>query len=444
MSESHGNLGLKVYGTAPEIEKLQNDRYRVVVRVMPPSKTRSWYYDNRDLLFRDFGDLYSAVMELDGVSDGWEPNDGEEYPDQILIDTGLEYMPDGTWVVRMVYETITDEWVQVKDDTVDYELNGLRRVTRQSIALVDTAYTGIVGSTTITDGGETLTLGTYSIDERDSHWVLTEAYVEAGTLSVSKQNRDEGVVAVTTVFLVTEGPTTGPVVSRRTDNFEGLQTITVTTLQDKDGNAIGDGDGLVHQYTTKYRFQYPGIAGIEENGPSTVAGFPDTSQNFTITAYHFRQEKLPIVSNVDATAFVFYQTTDSIVPADETYDGASGYWNPDQWAVFNKEGVATNLSSSTLQPISQTKGLHQYTTNTGTQLYSGVSGTGAGTSPAIFLDGAYIYPVQQWEISVSGGPGIPDGNKYTLDIQVRPAFEDVDGTTYYKKVIIVATIPTRT
>ena len=47
-----------------------------------------------------------------------------------------------------------------------------------------------------------------------------------------------GMVWTTTVFLVTEGSTVGPVTARSTNNFEGLKTISVTTMQDKDGNPL--------------------------------------------------------------------------------------------------------------------------------------------------------------------------------------------------------------
>ena len=46
-----------------------------------------------------------------------------------------------------------------------------------------------------------------------------------------------------------------------------------------------------------------------------------------------------------------------------------------------------------------------------------------------------------WEISVAGGPENPETNTYTLDVKISTAFDDVDDTTYYKKVITVATIP---
>ena len=50
---------------------------------------------------------------------------------------------------------------------------------------------------------------------------------------------------------------------------------------------------------------------------------------------------------------------------------------------------------------------------------------------------AAIYNVDQ-------GPPDPVGNTYTLDVQINPAFDDVDGNQYYKKTIVVTgEIPTQ-
>jgi len=46
-------------------------------------------------------------------------------------------------------------------------------------------------------------------------------------------------------------------------------------------------------------------------------------------------------------------------------------------------------------------------------------------------------------LEIFGGPVDPVGNKYTLDVDLRPAFSDIDGNTYYKKTIITSTIPSQ-
>ena len=57
------------------------------------------------------------------------------------------------------------------------------------------------------------------------------------------------------------------------------------------------------------------------------------------------------------------------------------------------------------------------------------------------ISGKRIFSGTQWEIKLSGGPEDPVGGEYTLDYDVSLAFEDVDGTPYYKHREIVATIP---
>jgi hypothetical protein len=63
-------------------------------------------------------------------------------------------------------------------------------------------------------------------------------------------------------------------------------------------------------------------------------------------------------------------------------------------------------------------------------------GTGSNVKA---IEGNFIAPTSTGRISVSGGPGVPSG-KYVLDVDVRPAFEDIDGNIYFKKTIVTATV----
>ena len=42
-----------------------------------------------------------------------------------------------------------------------------------------------------------------------------------------------------------------------------------------------------------------------------------------------------------------------------------------------------------------------------------------------------------FEAAVNPGPSTPVASKWVLDVQITPAFDDVNGNTYYKKTIIV-------
>ena len=39
--------------------------------------------------------------------------------------------------------------------------------------------------------------------------------------------------------------------------------------------------------------------------------------------------------------------------------------------------------------------------------------------------------------TINKGPSDPVGSKWVLDVQIKSAFDDIDGATYYKKTIIV-------
>ena len=144
----------------------------------------------------------------------------------------------------------------------DRELNGLNRIRLIELSASDfTAQTiGVVSTSAPTS---TLFLGSQVIDNGGTIKVRESIWLQAGTLSVSESNESEGVIKVTTTFLATEGTTVGPVIARTTGEFAGLKTISVTTLQDSDGQSIvHSGSNTVHQYNRMVDFTYPGVVSI--------------------------------------------------------------------------------------------------------------------------------------------------------------------------------------
>ena len=138
MSISHRTNRLKLVGQ-PSVEQLQNGRYRLTVTCSTINSREDWYSANKDRILPDYGSLQSAEMSIDGLA----PREGEAYADMRLtkVESGNRSVRDGgDYNVELTYETLGSAFVQVKDDTTDYELNGLRRVTRTSIAEVGTDY----------------------------------------------------------------------------------------------------------------------------------------------------------------------------------------------------------------------------------------------------------------------------------------------------------------
>ena len=429
MTVGHRTNRLKLVGI-PEVEQLQNGRYQLTVNCTPLNKREAWYNSNKSRIFPDFGSLQSAEMSIDGLA----PRTGEAYTDMRLVSVQSRSQGDN-YIVTLVYQTLGSSFVQVKDDTVDLELNGLRRVTRTSIAQAGTDIptddkdigVDFIDHQIDSETAVRCFLASYEVDDTDSFREFSRTYIEAGTLSVSSRNLSEGVKQVTTTFLATEGSTTGPIISRTQNNFQGLKTISVANLQDRAGNSLIASDpNLVHSYEQLVDFKFPGEVSI---GTGT-----DTGAGLTIE-HKFYDLKPPITKKVEAQVNVFFQTEANILPADFTFSSSQSLWNPDTWAEGTIKGLATNFALTTARPMSETKGFVGYTSTT----TGAVTVTGGTGSSVKAIEGKFIAPSSSASIEVSGGPGVPSG-KYVLDVKIVPAFEDVNGNLYFKKTIVTATV----
>ena len=201
-----GSTNLTLVNDRPEVEVLWNGRYRLTFFCDNGNGQTDWYNENKGEIFPAFGALQSVQLGEEGAGD-WIAPDGSVYDDMRLVEAGTPFVPSvGKHYVKLVYETLTDAWVQEKDDTTNNDLNGLERVTRVSVALPDTAYTGVIGTTTITKDGTTLDLGKLEVDETDAKWTLTEEWFEHGELSRNEDLEDaKGAISIAqlTIFMAT-------------------------------------------------------------------------------------------------------------------------------------------------------------------------------------------------------------------------------------------------
>ena len=231
MSISHRTNRLKLVGS-PSVEQLQNGRYKLTVTCSTMNSREDWYSANKARIFPDFGSLQSAEMSIDGLA----PRTGEAYADMRLtqVESGNRSARDGgDYLVALTYETLGSSFVQVKDDNTDYELNGLRRVTRTSIAEAGTDYAKTVGTSFIDHQIDAETavrcyLASYGIDDTDSFRQVQEVYIEAGVLSRSTQTKSNGKLIIETVEALVETPvaeTAGAVqIGNDISNVQGIQT----------------------------------------------------------------------------------------------------------------------------------------------------------------------------------------------------------------------------
>jgi hypothetical protein len=230
-----GTSRLKIVNDQPSIDKLENGRYRLEFFCSNDGKKTDWYADNIDLIFPEFGALQSDAF----AAGTWVAPSGSVYSDMRLVEAGTQYVPAANQhYVKLVYETITASYAQIKDDTVDYELNGLRSVSRTSIAIAGIAYTGVVGVTTIAhndpdgDGTVTLYLASYKIDENDAAWVVTERWVEAGELSRSTDLvGSQNALIISTIGGAPATPAGYSLAKTDINNVGGLQSTSYTFLK---------------------------------------------------------------------------------------------------------------------------------------------------------------------------------------------------------------------
>ena len=139
-----------------------------------------------------------------------------------------------------------------------------------------------------------------------------------------------------------------------------------------------------------------------------------------------------------ATTYVFFQTASDITQADYKYDTSNGLWSPNNWA-----SASVSFSASGFSGINISKGFRGYRTDSsstsGTRTQNVFAFPFAEYDNKTIISGATSIA---YSVDIEKGPPDPINNKYTLNSSITPAFDDVNGTTYYKKTIVVTdTIP---
>ena len=311
-----GTTRLKVANGSASVKKLWNGRFRLEFLCEPSSGNADWYHENIGGILPDFAANQSDFFGS-GLGEDWSAVPESLYPDMVCVEANYSYIPSlGGKRVQLAYETLTASWVEEKDEDIDYELNGLKRVSRTFVALPDTVYANVIGTTTIISGGTTLYLASFKIEKTDAKWELSEVWVEAGTLSVKTRLMNEGVKETTYTYLINEGTVIGDVISRDIGNFEGLQTITVSVLTSRDGTTLTDGGvaKLNYEYQQLVPFTFPGVVDL-----------------IRLQNHIFPAVRSPVEAKVKADVLIYYQSSPTIEDSDYLLDLAIGIWNPSEW-----------------------------------------------------------------------------------------------------------------
>jgi len=256
-----------------------------------------------------------------------------------------------------------------------------------------------------------------------------------GVIDQRIQTRDGGLRLETWVSLgVAYDPSfmlpLGILVMKDQELVRGTMRFTVSCMQNAAGTDPTVGTAL--QFNDKHPFRYPGRA--KAYVKSFIAIAPDAT-SFTAHAYDVFLSP-PVDLEVDATVDVTYAT-------DSTLSLGTAFWNPDSWAT-----VVAAWETYDIRPISVVQTHTGYRAvspglvlnfTAGTEISSGgtVILTGVNTS----CMGQRVYGTSSGSIVVYGGPPAPDYRTWYLAARVELAFTGLDGTQYFRKTLVSATIP---
>ena len=468
MSISHRTNRLKLVGS-PSVEQLQNGRYKLIVTCSTMNSREDWYSANKARIFPDFGSLQSAEMLIDGLA----PRTGEAYANMRLtkVESGNRSgMGEvGEYNIELTYETLTNIFVQSAADKVDFEINGLMRITRSVVALEGAEYPREVGTGSyITSAGhgnpsDSVTLYLASAvetpkrDNEAGYVKIIETWVQAGIINRGTVEIDNGALKQqVTSYLAIEPTAIGVVTSRQVGSFEGLSTFTVTEILSPDGTSvISPNPKLISKRSDLRPFPVPGLIRLKESERKITK-----TNNNTIPPTRYATDSInysfelfgPVDSISKHTTYEFIQTESEIQVADYTYGNARGLWSPPSWARSTISGI-----DITGKPFSVSKAYRGYRSPSNLlsfaqrqdTVYTGYSyGYKRQVSRLLSIDGNVISSlfIDGYEMSnkvppiieISGGPEDPVGNTYVTDVRIVPDFVDDNNVQYYKKYITTA------
>ncbi len=201
-----------------------------------------------------------------------------------------------------ILRKITRRYVQagasfanVGEDDIDYELNGLKRRTRNLVAKVGVAFSGTIGVTAHpTD--TTLILAGLSIRESQATTKVKATYLQPGILDATKLfDSDGGLLYVTFVswhartvptclkagsaltddpVIAFQGGAAAQLFRDKITNVSGYRTNAITVMMKSDGSALTVGsDQLINSYEKYVSYRRPGVLSFNQDAASPKGWF---------------------------------------------------------------------------------------------------------------------------------------------------------------------------
>ena len=400
---NQGTIRLKVTNGAPAIEKLWNNRFKLEFFCDNNSPREDWYYENVSALLPEYGILQTTNFGS-GVSEDWEAIPDSVYPDMRLVLAEYPYnVRAGKHYVKLTYETLTAAWVEEKSEDTDYELNGLKRVSRTFVALPGTAYDKVVGTSTIDSDGTTLYLGSFKVEKTDAKWELVEVWLEAGIISESEPAVGQDFLRQKSIVwqgVQGSDPAGWVFAGKTTQNVGGFKTITAQYYNSDDVSGVS-----TFTYETTQPFTVPGTVTTESNSIGTFS-----NRMLVVTP--------PVSTVCRGSVNVSYSTSGSVtLPAD-----------------FYQQNSGVNVR---IQGIG-----YYYRPFSSTSSYSNHVRIGTGASSGSMIQGNPLYANTSGSISISGAVDDPAGSTKTVSVKSTPVFR-LDGTQYFKHEQVQLEIPAR-
>lgn len=263
-----------------ELISLQNSRYRCTV-LLPLQSTENVPSPKMLAL----GSAYSDIYAID--------TNESAYSNLRLISQRVVGQ-DGKVSIQQVYETLTDSFVAEVDDVIDYELNGLKRITRSLIAKAGTSYSAYVVGTQSYSSGPTTYLAQLKVEDNDAYTRISAVYLEPGIVQAETQQGEDGLLLVTfRSFYTKYTPTTlnsptysltdlpnlafqggaaASLLRSKVENVLGYKLYTVTSMMKSDGSALStSADNTIQSYQSWIQYEKPGLLDVSDNTTGPVA-----------------------------------------------------------------------------------------------------------------------------------------------------------------------------
>lgn len=256
MPTYHRSQRLRLVGTGPKVEQLQEGRFRLTFTCTATNPNEAWMNGNKDQIMTAYGTLQSAQKNIAGI----DPRTDEAYSDMVLFRT--EANPsEKDLIITLVYETATGSFVKAKDDKVQIGQNGRQIVERSTIAKTGTSLPSVtVGTTSITVNSIACLLTSRNVEENDAFLLITEIYTEPGESSRTERSGPSQIPGTEIITINSTGST--PVtltetddiklISKQQQNANGFISFTRSYLKGIDGTSASDSytDGRTYKINT--------------------------------------------------------------------------------------------------------------------------------------------------------------------------------------------------